>query len=263
MIQIFATDLDGTLLKENHYITQQDKEAIQYLHNKGVEVTIATGRSDNEIKKIYEELDITGHRISQNGTFVYSKENEHIFSQTFSHTLSKKLFNYLYDYDLPCLISNFNDIHYAKDISMVHTLQPLFKTPLIYKPELFDGIEKKHPTSKFMLLGDTAALISLEKEINQSFPDEVSTFLSAQMCLDIVPKGADKSHALTALLKSKQISPTHTASVGDSFNDIHMLSLTQHSYAMKDAPPIIQSHAGKIVSHVHEAVYDLVDKGLV
>lgn len=263
MITMFATDLDGTLLQQNRYITKEDKQALQHLYNQGIDITIATGRSDREVKAVFEELEITGHRISQNGTFAFSKDNQEIYAHTFSSNISIQLFDFLYHYDFPCLISNFDDIHYAKDISMIETLQALFKTPLIFEPELKHALHNDFATSKFMLLGDTEALLALETEINQTFPDDVSTFLSAQQCLDIVPKGADKSHALQALIKKTHSHMDHTVSIGDSFNDRHMLSLTGYSYAMQDAPAVIQSHAQKVVRHVHDAVADLIHLGVV
>jgi hypothetical protein len=263
MITMFATDLDGTLLKQNRYIMKEDKQALQYLYHQGVDITIATGRSDREVKAVFEELEITGHRISQNGTFAFSKDNQAIYSHTFSSDVSTQLFDFLHHYDFPCLISNFNDIHYAKDIPMVQTLQPLFKTPLVFESELKQFLHNDFAASKFMLLGDTEVLLALETEINQTFPHDVSTFLSAQQCLDVVPKGADKSHALEALMKRTKTDVQQTASIGDSFNDTSMLSLTGYSYAMLEAPAFIQSHAQKVVSHVHEAVTDLMNLDMI
>ncbi len=43
MITMFATDLDGTLLQQNRYITKEDKQALQHLYNQGIDITIATG----------------------------------------------------------------------------------------------------------------------------------------------------------------------------------------------------------------------------
>jgi hypothetical protein len=263
MITMFATDLDGTLLKQNRYITKEDKQALQYLYNNGVDITIATGRSDREVQAVFKELDITGHRISQNGTFAFSKDNQEIYSHTFSNDVSVKLFDFLHRHEFPCLISNFDDIHYAKDMPVVQTLQPLFKTPLVFEPELKQSLHHDFATSKFMLLGDTEALLALETEINQLFPHDVSTFLSAQQCLDVVPKGADKSHALQALIQTTKTDVQKTVSIGDSFNDTSMLSFTGYSYAMQEAPVFIQSHAQKVVRHVHEAVTDLIDLDLV
>ncbi len=263
MIEMFATDLDGTLLKQNRYITAEDKQALQHLYNQGVDITIATGRSDREVKAVFEELEITGHRISQNGTFAFSKDNHEIYSHTFSSEVSSQLFDYLHHYDFPCLISNFDDIHYARAIPMVQTLQPLFKTPLVFEPELKHSLDNGFATSKFMLLGDTEALLALETDINQIFSGNVTTFLSAKQCLDVVPKGADKSHALQTLINKTKTTIEKTVSIGDSFNDTSMLSLTGYSYAMQEAPAFVQSHAQKVVRHVHEAVAHLIDLDLV
>ncbi|GEN57973.1 hydrolase [Halolactibacillus alkaliphilus] len=263
MISMFVTDLDGTLLKNNRYITKEDKEALQLLNKKGVDITIATGRSDREVQAVFKELNITGHRISQNGTFTFSKYNENVFSQVFEEGTSLKLFDFLHAFDFPCLISNFDNIHYAKEIPMAQTLQSLFKTPLIYQQDLRNRIEQDFSTSKFMLLGETSELLSLEKKIISLFDTDVSTFLSADMCLDIVPKGADKRRALEALLNQTGIKKQATASIGDGFNDINMLAYTPHSYVMSSAEPKVKLHGKKTVQHVYEAVDDLFCHNLI
>ena len=44
MIKLVACDLDGTLLDENHQLSQRNIQAIQRLHKAGINFMVATGR---------------------------------------------------------------------------------------------------------------------------------------------------------------------------------------------------------------------------
>ncbi len=43
-MKLIALDLDGTLLNNKSIISNENADAIRYAQNKGVEVTISTGR---------------------------------------------------------------------------------------------------------------------------------------------------------------------------------------------------------------------------
>ncbi|WP_269140690.1 HAD family hydrolase [Radiobacillus kanasensis] len=73
MIKLFVSDLDGTLLEEDKRVSEENQKQIKKLIANGVEFAIATGRSDRDIVKLMGDMDITGHRVSQNGAFVFNK----------------------------------------------------------------------------------------------------------------------------------------------------------------------------------------------
>lgn len=56
MIKLFATDLDGTLLKDHQYVEKENQLAIQSLYNRGIEIAFATGRTDQDIVYLFEQL---------------------------------------------------------------------------------------------------------------------------------------------------------------------------------------------------------------
>lgn len=53
-----ALDLDGTLLNNNHELSERTKNVLRSLSKNGVMIAIATGRSVKNIAKYLEELDL-------------------------------------------------------------------------------------------------------------------------------------------------------------------------------------------------------------
>ena len=51
-----ALDLDGTLLDNNHQVTDESAEYLRYLQSRGFQVAIATGRSFSGVRDAVKKL---------------------------------------------------------------------------------------------------------------------------------------------------------------------------------------------------------------
>lgn len=71
MYKLIAIDLDGTLLNSYGEITNENKQAIKYAIDKGVQVVLASGRDPGTMKKISLELGINNYLIAGNGASIY------------------------------------------------------------------------------------------------------------------------------------------------------------------------------------------------
>ena len=57
MYKLVAIDLDGTMLNPYGIVTEQTKEVIKQVQNRGIEVIIASGRPIDSIKAIAKEIE--------------------------------------------------------------------------------------------------------------------------------------------------------------------------------------------------------------
>ena len=71
MYKLIAIDLDCTLLNSYGEITRENKQAIKYAIDNGIEVVLASGRDPGTMKKISLELGINNYLIAGNGASVY------------------------------------------------------------------------------------------------------------------------------------------------------------------------------------------------
>lgn len=80
MYKLMAIDLDGTLFNSYGEVSEENKKAISYAINKGVEVILASGRDPKTMEKISLGLGINNFLIAGNGASVYSiKDGKNIF----------------------------------------------------------------------------------------------------------------------------------------------------------------------------------------
>ncbi|MBM7542149.1 HAD family hydrolase [Amphibacillus cookii] len=263
MIKLFVTDLDGTLLKDNTYVTEQDRLTIQALFKQGIDIAVASGRSDQEIVQLFKDIEIDGHRVSQNGTFVVDVNHQLVVKQHFEAKLSQALLAKVKTYPVHYFISTADHIHYDNETDFVRDVQKLFKFPLKHSPNIAEEIGSNYNISKFMLLAEKETLLPIQKEINQTFPGQIESFMSASRCVDIVPVGVNKGNGLIKLIKKLNIKPEEVAVVGDAHNDIDMLRMTPHSYVMNSADDDVKKQAQHEVEHVHQAIKDLKERKLL
>lgn len=81
--KLIALDVDGTLLNDNHELTEQTKQTIQEVSRTGAEIVLCTGRGPQNSIPFMEEIGLKGYVISHNGAAtvdVVTKEVVHQFS---------------------------------------------------------------------------------------------------------------------------------------------------------------------------------------
>ena len=254
MVKLFATDLDGTLLKRGNIIQDDDIKAIHKLKGKRIDFAIATGRMDRDIQMVCNEIKHNAHRISQNGAFVDTKDNKTILTNTFDAETSKELHKAVEAFPNPFSITTQFENYVSFKTPEIKKLEDVLYFPLIEGVDFLDEYGGDFLPSKFMLLGEQHELLPFQQELNAHFHKVSESYLSDPHCVDIVPKHVSKAVGLQTLAEQVNIAPTDIAVIGDSFNDIPMFDITPHSFAMSTAPSEVQQKAKYVVDEVHEAI---------
>ena len=86
MYKLIAIDLDGTMLNKYGIITQNTKDIIKKVQEKGIEIIIASGRTINSVKNFSKEINSKNYFISGNGAITYDIKNDKIL---YENVLSK------------------------------------------------------------------------------------------------------------------------------------------------------------------------------
>ena len=69
-IKLVACDLDGTLLDENHQLSQRNIQAIQRLHKAGINFMVATGRNYQSVAPMFKKEGIHCDCLLLNGALI-------------------------------------------------------------------------------------------------------------------------------------------------------------------------------------------------
>ncbi|MYL35280.1 Cof-type HAD-IIB family hydrolase [Pontibacillus yanchengensis] len=265
MIKLLAIDLDGTLLTMEKQVNEHDIDAIQHAMSSGVDLAIATGRMDHEIKEVLKLLkqENKGHRVSQNGAFVYDKDDKFIHANTFSPEHIQDIFSAAVTNDVIPSVSTETDTYVIEKTANVREMEKRLFYSVHATPDLKEQLGKSIHPSKISIHGANNRLQKLQETINSSFSNELDSFISDPNCLDLMPKNISKGAAIQQLISLLGIEPEEVACMGDSFNDVSMFELTPHSFAMEQAPPEVKEKTSHVVSGVDAAIAHLFEEGLL
>ncbi|MGL5123249.1 MAG: Cof-type HAD-IIB family hydrolase [Fusobacteriaceae bacterium] len=232
-------DLDGTLLNNNHMISEFTKETIKKVIKKGIKFYIATGRHHMDALEYKNILGLNSFLISSNGARVHNENNEEIFSVNIPKNITTELINlsiddeihkniYMGDYWISEKPLS-HAIEYHKESGFIQTVIPSFETL------------KNKETIKFFFMGPTEEKISiLNKEIENKMGDRVAITLSMKDCLEVMCKGVSKGNAIKKMLDLEGISLDDSIAFGDGMNDLEMLGVVDKGFIMGNHNPSLK-----------------------
>lgn len=259
-MKLFVTDLDGTLLDSGKKVTPRDRAALQLAASEGIEICLASGRMDQELQYVMEEIDGIYHRISQNGAFVYTKEGKLLQSTTFDAEVAKQLFLLAWEYRFVSLVCIDQSIYIPEKTAESRLVEDRMFAPFIEQPDILDRLADDFSPCKLSFFGDLEKLKQLQQEVENLFPNAMESFISDKDCLDLMPPGTSKGAGLGVLVREIGVKPSEVACVGDAFNDLSMFEFTPHSFAMAHSPAEIRHNAKFAVHSVADALALLRDR---
>lgn len=271
MLKLISIDLDGTLLDDNKKLQEENIKALEKLHDRGVEIVIATGRSYASaipyVKQIKEG--IIEFLICNNGTSVYNLFNDEILvDDSLDSAQVKEVF------DLEEKLEN-SKIHFlGGDIIYVYhnpigkyAIEDAYISFLDIKFMTKEELLESHIT-KALITADEKYIEEVYSSIPKEYFEKYNIVKSTENLIEILHKNADKGHALKALMDKLNIDKDEVIALGDQGNDIGMFGVAGKSYAMEASSDFIKSKAtnvgpsnnnsgvAKIISEIIEEMWE-------
>src|SRR5688572_15162746 len=79
MIELIASDLDGTLLRHDGTLSPRTKDAVRAAVAAGFKVVLASGRPPRTVLPIAEQLGLKGLAVCSNGAILYDLDRKEPF----------------------------------------------------------------------------------------------------------------------------------------------------------------------------------------
>lgn len=253
-IQLVAIDLDGTLLRDDKSLSQENVDAIKEAIEQGVQVVICTGRTLPSIQYLSKQLP-QGHGdeylILQNGAVVHQLPDLNIVHETilteadrqaiydvFKEYRSEKVQMVAFDPDKLYLVddetANPTVVQDAKTLSTDITLakfEEVLNLETLYKIVVFGGVE---------FIDDY-----LEKIPNELY-EQVHIVRSLPVAIEFIPKLANKANGLNALIQLLDIKAENIMTIGDELNDYEMVKMAGLGVAMENGHPEVKRVADEL-----------------
>ena len=263
MINLFVTDIDGTLLPTGGKVSAKNIEAVQAMIKAGVKVVIATGRMYSAALPIAAQLGVSVPIIAYNGAMIKSSAGEIIHEQYLDEKNVLELINFFEERGWH-LQSYSDDVLYVPERNdLVKFYETVIKVKAVEVGWYgFHGITKDVP--KLLTVSDTPeeALHKLD-EVKKFFGGQVEITRSAPLFTEFMALGVSKASAIKILADKFKIDNEEILAIGDSENDLQMITSVGCGVAMGNAVPVVKAACPRITDTCEndgfaKAVYDYV-----
>ena len=268
MIQIIASDMDGTLLNDKMVISKRNADAIKEAQKNGVHFIVSSGRGYNEIKPLIEAADFTSPMITLNGAEVLDENGKVLSSSPLPKITAKKIIRLLRKKGLYAEVITSKGIYSDNKAKRIENFAELltrvspdtpYKLAVImasnrlelmninYTDDYMELIDEKH-TKVFKIV----AFSSEGKKVLDPIRDEISenselvVTSSSESNIEINHVNAQKGIALQAYADYLNIPMDNVMAIGDNNNDVSMLKVAGMSYAMENGSNEVKMLAKRI-----------------
>ncbi|MFS0879652.1 haloacid dehalogenase [Bacillus sp. 7586-K] len=261
--KMIVLDLDDTLLRDDHTISERTKKALMDAQEKGVKVVLASGRPTFGMKPIAKELSLAKYGsfiLSFNGgKIINCQTNEELFSSTLSinqvhdlYDISRRENVYIHTYVGDEIITD-QDNQYTTIESELTGL------PIRVVPNFKAAITE--PVVKSLMVDAPEKLIVVEEKLQAELADEYSVMRSKPFFLEFTEKGVTKGTSLNQLINECGIKREEVIAIGDSYNDLSMIEFAGLGVAMGNAPEDIKLAADYVTdTNMNDGVAKVVEQ---
>ncbi|MBM6855697.1 HAD family phosphatase [Mediterraneibacter glycyrrhizinilyticus] len=262
MIKVIASDMDGTLLGEDHKIAPETLSAIKEACDAGIRFMICTGRNFPGAMNELEGADLTCDYIVGSGAEVRNPRQQVVRSTAISPRLCREIYETVRKYPISVTFCTDGDdyrIGTEEEVeeSLIRQIQAFHLNQCrdeIRDTELYQrmkrntrvisGIEELEkaglPVYKlFLFSGDLEMLDKIRRELEKN--QEIAVSSSFENNLEITDVKAQKGPVLKEYIESLGYTMDEVMALGDSLNDYSMLSMDfGATVAMENAVPEIR-----------------------
>lgn len=241
-------DIDGTIMGEaSHKILPSTREAIHKARANGNLCIINTGRTKILVKKeITEGIGFDGYVMGCGAMITY--HDEILMHQTFSKEMQQEIIENLRSLEIDAVLEGAeNDYQDAAD--KIH--YPAFQRFIAQFEGRGYGYWEDEDLSfdKFFAYTEDRERM---KKFEERFLGRLEITDREHGYFEVMPQGVSKALGITYLSKHLGIPMENTVAIGDSNNDLTMLSCAHTSIAMGNASEAVRSMADYVTADVDQ-----------
>jgi Cof subfamily protein (haloacid dehalogenase superfamily) len=257
MIKLLALDLDGTLLDSRGEISETNKKAIKQAEEKGVLVTIATGRRFRDALPVGLEMQLNAPLITHNGALLkYAQTLETVAVSIVPKEIVREILRVGRKFGADAMISadpigkgvllydriSDENIPLQKYIAWSRRLHGAEAVEAVHHVENLEDVLDENETVHVSFSGACAPMAHLEMILRGELAESATVLTTVYSKLnftliDILPTDASKGIGVEKLALINKFSAENVMTIGDNFNDLEMLEYAGTAVLMGNALP--------------------------
>lgn len=245
---LVAIDLDGTLINGTGLVSDQNRRAIHSVRNRGVDVTLATGRTFMTTEPFVKSLRITLPVICYHGALIRTKQKI-FYSRRVPMNHLRSLIEFGFSHRVQVVIFSKEQVFFHKPIDRwgkeyINHIEPVREVNLVDLRH-YAFPERPH---KIMFIASEVKMRKLEKLARRKFSHEFAITRSRSNLLEFLNPHVSKGLALRWIAHHLGLRMPQVMAIGDAQNDISMLMMAGLGVAVKNAPDSVKKKVDWVTS---------------
>lgn len=236
LVKLVAIDLDDTLLDSGLKIADKCLQAISEVQQRGILVTLATGRMYRSALPYARQLKVDVPLITYQGGLVKNSLSEEILyfrplppvpaAEVIRFFRNNGIHYHSYRDDELCMESLTEEGRYYERLSGIKA---------VIVDDLVSVCNSGGAMKIMAVTDDKKLLLSMERELQDRYGETLNITRSKPFFLEVMAREANKADALRVVAAHYQINRDQVMAIGDSYNDIAMLEWAGVGVAMGNA----------------------------
>ncbi|MGR5111145.1 Cof-type HAD-IIB family hydrolase [Vibrio jasicida] len=239
-IKFIATDMDGTLLDQYGRLDPEFFDLFLQLEEKGILFSAASGRQYYSLRDTFAPIQDRMIYVAENGTLVMYQDKE-LYSCTIPKTEIDAIIQEAREIEGTHLVLCGKRSAYieTKDSKALEEFQKYYHR-CEFVPDLL-AVDDEFIKVAICHFGGSEELVF--PAMSAKFGHSHQVVVSAKIWLDVMNAEASKGAAIKHLQDTMGFGPEETMTFGDYLNDLEMLQVSEHSYAMENAHEAVKKIA--------------------
>lgn len=254
--KLVALDVDGTLLNDDHQVTEETKRTLLEVNAQGGRIVLCTGRGPLNTFPVLSSIGLDGTAITHNGAATVSPNDKAVLHEySFTVDSLQPFIEYCRKYEVhmdactafEMYIEGWNEED--KQMYEKYMIRPLLIDNLMILTQ---------PLVKFTVFGTMEVMDRVENDW-KDLGGTLRIIRSGDYFIDVMRADASKGSALKELSRLWGIKPNEVIAFGNYYNDIEMLEFAGLGIAMDNSPEEVKKRADTVTSSnnkngVHQAL---------
>jgi Cof subfamily protein (haloacid dehalogenase superfamily) len=260
-VRLVALDLDGTVIGRDLVVSERVRRAVAATQERGVAVTLVTGRMFVATRPFVELLGIHGPIVCYQGAAIYDAQSGRLLRETpVAHDVALRIAERARSDGRHVQLYH-DDAFYCEQRNR---FEDLYARLSGVEPIIVPSLEREfagRDSTKVNVVTDAADAATYEAIVRETGGPSTYVTRSMMEFIEVMDARVDKGKALAFVAQQRGVAMDGVLAVGDSYNDIPLIDAAGFGVAMGSAPDSVKARADAVVADVaHDGVAEALER---
>jgi Cof subfamily protein (haloacid dehalogenase superfamily) len=247
MYKAVFLDMDGTLLRSDHSVSEPTIEKIRDLTREGVRVVLVSARPVGAVLPTFRKIGLPADAplISLNGSYIVENEKP-VFDVTIGLDITASVTEQVRPYG--ATIAYYLQREWYSEVRDAWTdhEQKIMDEALRVGPIghwIEEWTRRGIGPNKMMVMSEPDNIACIQQHLLGLYDGRLNIYPSKATYLEVMDRRGSKENAVRFVSERMGLAPAEVIAIGDNYNDIGMIRFAGVGVAMGNAPEAIRTNA--------------------